>query len=71
MANELYFGLSDFAAIAEYLGMPLEEFLRDRQSGKFPVQPKPKDPTQVYYRADLEKWKSGGRPCGSRWSMGL
>jgi len=71
MANELYFGLSDFAAIAEYLGMPLDEFLRWRQDGRFPVLPKPKDPTQVYYRADLEKWRAAGKPCGRNWSMGL
>jgi len=71
MANELYFELSDFAAIAEFLNLPLDEFLRMRQDGRFPLLPKPRDPTLVYYRADLEKWKSGGRPCGSRWSMGL
>ena len=51
------------AETAAYLGMSLDEFLRARSSGKFPVKARPKDATLVYFVEDLLLWESRGRPC--------
>ena len=51
--------------VARYVGMSLDEFLRARSSGRFPVLARPKDPTPVYWRADLDKWLADGKPKGN------
>jgi hypothetical protein len=63
MAETEYF--ETFGAIAEFLAIPLDEFLRWRNSGRFPLLPKPRDPTPVFFKADIEAWDKAGRPC--RW----
>jgi len=69
MAETEYF--ETLEEVAAFLGMPLDELLRDRNSGKFPVQARPKDPTPVFFKADLEKWNAAGRPFGSNWAKGV
>lgn len=54
----------DKEGAAEFLGMSLPEFLLGVSKGEIPVKARPKNPTPVYYRCDLEKWDAAGRPFG-------
>jgi len=49
--------------VAEYLGMSLPEFLKARADGKIGVTQRPKDATPVWWKSDVEKWISGGKPA--------
>ena len=44
-------------AVAAHLGIPYVEFLKMVSDGRFPVAPKPKDPTQIWYLKDIEAWQ--------------
>lgn len=48
--------------VAKFLNMSLEEFLRLRIRGKIGFLPRPKDPQQVYFKSDIEKWIADGKP---------
>ncbi len=50
------------AAVAAYLDMTLSEFLDLRNKGQFAPTPKPRDPTLVYYKEDVDWWLSNSRP---------
>lgn len=50
------------AAVAEYLGLGVCEFLQLRNAGKFGVMPRPRDAEPVYWKSDIDKWLASGRP---------
>ena len=60
-----FFGEDELNELAVYIGMSLPEFLEFRKKGKFGVQPRPLNPTPVYFRAHVDRWLAGGRPVAS------
>ncbi|HLB73122.1 MAG TPA: hypothetical protein VJJ98_03805 [Sedimentisphaerales bacterium] len=69
MAETEYF--ETLAEVAEFLGMPLDELCRKRSVGTFPILPRAKDSTPVYFVADLDKWVKAGKPFGPGWAKGV
>ena len=53
--NPDYFGSKQ--ALADHLGIDYVEFLKMVSDGRFPVQPKPKDPTPVWLKSDVLAWQ--------------
>jgi len=58
------------AAVAEYLGMGIVQFLCLRNCGKFPVSPRPRDPALVYWQSDIDEWVTQGKPCSNQRRVG-
>ena len=58
--------LEDLQSVAQYLRLPFPEFLAMRNDGRIPDLSRPRDPVRVYFKDDLDKWLSSGRPCQGR-----
>ena len=58
--NEMY--LESQAEVAEYLGLGIVAFLTMQKTGKFGVSQRPKDPTMVWWKCDIDQWLAAGRP---------
>jgi len=55
--------LESLADVAQYLGMGVSEFLELYKKGKFPIQPRPRDPGNVWHASDIDVWIGKGKPA--------
>lgn len=47
---------------AAYMGIDVPILLKMWATGRFPVNPRAKDPQPVWFKADLDAWDRAGRP---------
>ena len=60
--HQEYFFEEEHSKIAAFLGLSLQEYLKQKVEGRIPDLAKPLDPRRVVFKETLRKWHAAGRP---------